>query len=456
METLIKNQKQFFQSQTTKDIPFRIRQLKRLKREIIRREAKIKQALYADLGKPELESYATEVCMAVLEIQELIHHLEKWASPKKVSTPLMLAVGKSEIRYEPLGNILIIVPFNFPFLLAISPLAGAIAAGNCVILKPSEYAPKTQKILEQLIKSLYPPYYVAVKTGGAETTQSLLKLSFDHIFFTGSTKVGKIVLETAAKKLIPVTLELGGKSPVIIEKSADIKNAARRIAFGKYMNAGQICVAPDYVYVQKSIKKQFIKEMISTIKEFYGEKAIRSKSFGRIVNDTHWERLKRILETDQDYIISGGASNRKLRYIEPTLLDIPTWDAACMQEEIFGPILPILTFQSVEEVIKIVNEKEKPLALYLFTRNRRVKEKVLSEISSGGVCINDTVHHILNSKLPFGGVGNSGMGRYRGIESFRTFSHAKAIYVRVNKNKSILSPPYKTGVVKVLKSIFLN
>ncbi|RDU23927.1 aldehyde dehydrogenase [Anaerosacchariphilus polymeriproducens] len=455
MEKILEKQNQFFQSQKTKDISFRIRQLKRLKREIIRRESKIKQALYEDLGKPEFESYMTEIYTSILEIQDMIHHLEKWAKCKEVSTPLILAFGKSEIRYEPLGSVLIMVPFNFPFLLAISPLVGAIGAGNCVVLKPSEHASKTQKVLEQLIKALYPPNYIEIKTGGIETAQELLKLPFDHIFFTGSSRVGKIVMEAAAKNLTPVTLELGGKSPVIVEKTADIKSAAKRIAFGKFLNAGQICVAPDYVYVQKSIKKQFVKELKKAIQEFYGQKAVNSKSFGRIINKEYWDRINIILEKDREYIIYGGNSNRKHCFIEPTLLDIPSWSAECMQEELFAPLLPILTFQSIEEVIENINRKEKPLALYLFTQNKKVKEKVLSETSSGGVCINDTILHLMNANLPFGGVGHSGMGSYHGIQSFRTFSHAKSVYCRMNKCcLSMLLPPYNNSILNILQLLF--
>lgn len=455
MEEILEKQKKFFQSQKTKDISFRIRQLKRLKREIIRRQSKIKQALYEDLGKPEFESYMTEIYTAIIEIQEMIHHLEKWAKKKEVSTPFLLALGKSEIRYEPLGSVLIMVPFNFPFLLAISPLAGAIGAGNCVVLKPSEYASKTQRVLEQLIRALYPPHYIEIKTGGIETAQELLKLPFDHIFFTGSSRVGKIVMEAAAKNLTPVTLELGGKSPVIVEKTADIKSAAKRIAFGKFLNAGQICIAPDYVYVQKSIKKQFIKELKKVIQEFYGQKAMKSESFGRIINKENWDRINLILEKDREYIIYGGSSNRKQCFIEPTLLEIPSWNAECMQEELFAPILPILTFQSTEEVIENINKRNKPLALYLFTQNKKVKDKVLSETSSGGVCINDTIYHFMNTNLPFGGVGHSGMGSYHGIQSFRTFSHAKSVYCRRNKGCfSMLMPPYKSGIIQFL-NLFL-
>lgn len=457
MDFMFQEQKRFFQSHKTKDICFRIRQLKRLKREVIRKEKKIQEALFQDLGKPEAEAYMTEICRVVMSIQEMICNLEKWASPKKVSTPLLLAIGKSEIRYEPLGSVLVIAPFNYPFLLAMMPLIGAIGAGNCVILKPSEMAPKTQKVIEQLIKGLYPPYYVEVKKGGVDITRQLLKLPFDHIFFTGSSKVGRMVMEEAAKHLTPVTLELGGKSPVIVEKSADIRSAARRIVFGKFINAGQTCIAPDYVYVQEVIKDRFIRELKHVIQEFYGKQAIKSQSLGRIINEAHWDRIQSILYKDKAYIVYGGNTNRNYQYVEPTILEIPSWNAACMQEEIFAPLLPVLTFESINQVIQVINEKEKPLALYLFTQSLKVKNKVLLETSSGGVCINDTISHIMNSKLPFGGVGNSGIGSYQGFSSFRTFSHEKSVYYRVNKcSFPILLPPYRNGVIRTLAKILTS
>lgn len=344
---------------------------------------------------------------------------------KKVKTPLTLFPSKSMIRYEPYGTVLIIGPFNYPFQLMIEPLIGAIAAGNCVVLKPSEVVPNVSVVITEMIETTFDKSYIRSVQGGIETNTSLINAPFDYIFFTGSVPVGKIVMEAAAKNLVPVTLELGGKSPVIVDKSADVKVAAIRIIWGKTLNSGQTCVAPDYLVVHEDVKKALINEMKQNLKAFYGQNIEDSKDFGRIVNNRHFTRLKTILEKDKDQIIFGGATNPNTRFIEPTLIEA-TWTSASMEDEIFGPLLPILTYSDLDDAIKSINKLSKPLALYLFTSDNQVEEKVLTEISSGGVSINNTVTHLANPELPFGGVGNSGIGAYHGHYSFTTFSHEKA------------------------------
>jgi aldehyde dehydrogenase (NAD+) len=328
--------------------------------------------------------------------------------------------------YEPYGTALIIGPFNYPFQLLIEPLIGAIAAGNCVVLKPSEVVPTVSAVITEMIEAVFDKSYIRSVQGGVETTTSLINAPFDYLFFTGSVPVGKIVMEAAAKNLVPVTLELGGKSPVIVDQTANIKVAANRIIWGKTLNSGQTCVAPDYLMVHEDVKEKLINEMKQTIKQFYGENIENSRDFGRIVSEKHFNRLKSILEKDKDQIIFGGSLNPETRYIEPALIEA-SWDSASMEDEIFGPILPILTYGNLDEAISSINKLSKPLALYLFTSDKRVEEKVLSEISSGGVSINDTVTHLANPELPFGGVGSSGMGAYHGHYSFTTFSHEKSI-----------------------------
>ncbi|WP_156964336.1 aldehyde dehydrogenase [Clostridium sulfidigenes] len=442
VDKIIEDHYKFFESKKSRDIDFRINQLRSLKSAIKKYEYKIYEALYKDLGKCEFESYTTEVGFVLSSISHTIKNLKKWAKKEKVKTPLYLFPAKSFVISEPYGTVLIIGPYNYPFQLLIEPLVGALAAGNCVVLKPSENVPNLSRVITEMITETFPKEYIRSVEGGIETNTSLINGTFDYIFFTGSAQVGKIIMEAAARNLVPVTLELGGKSPVIVDESADIRVAAKRIIWGKTINVGQTCVAPDYVVVNNKVKDELIKELKLQIQSFYGKDAMESKDYGRIVNDRHFLRLKNILDKEADKIIYGGKVNREKRYIEPTLIDA-SWEGAAMSEEIFGPILPIISFSNLDEIIGEIKKLSKPLALYLFTENYEVEEKVLEEISSGGACINDTITHLANPELPFGGVGNSGIGAYHGKESFKTFSHRRSVVRKTTKiNIPIVFPPF--------------
>lgn len=448
---IIEDHYKFYESKKSRDINFRIDQLKNLKDGIKKYESRIYEALYKDLGKCEFESYTTEVGFVLSSISHTIKNLRSWAKEEKVKTPLYLFPAKSYIISEPYGTVLIIGPYNYPFQLLIEPLIGAIAAGNCVVLKPSENVPNISKIITEMITEIFPKEYICSVEGGIETNTSLINGAFDYIFFTGSAQVGRIVMEAAAKNLIPVTLELGGKSPVIVDESADIKVAAQRIIWGKTINVGQTCVAPDYVVVDERIKNEFIEELKTQIENFYGKDAIKSKDYGRIVNDRHFQRLKNILDRECDKIIYGGKVDRENRYIEPTLIEA-SWEGAAMKDEIFGPILPIIGYKNLDEVVKRIKKLPKPLALYLFTENQNIEEKVLEEVSSGGACINDTITHLANPELPFGGVGSSGIGAYHGKESFITFSHRRSVVRKTTKiNIPIIFPPFNKNNLDNIK-----
>lgn len=442
VDKIIEEHHKFYESKKSRDIDFRINQLRNLKTAIKKYESRIYEALDKDLGKCEFESYTTEVGFVLSSISHTIKHLKHWAKDEKIKTPLYLFPAKSFIVSEPYGTVLIIGPYNYPFQLLIEPLVGALAAGNCVVLKPSENVPNVSRVITEMITEAFPKEYIRSVEGGIETNTSLINGTFDYIFFTGSAQVGKIIMEAAAKNLIPVTLELGGKSPVIVDESANIKVAAQRIIWGKTINVGQTCVAPDYVVVNEKVKGELIKELKIQIESFYGKDAAESKDYGRIVNDRHFQRLKNILDKESDKIICGGKVNREKRYIEPTLIDA-SWEGAAMEDEIFGPILPIIGYSDLDEVIGKIKRLPKPLALYLFTENYKVEEKVLTEISSGGACINDTITHLANPELPFGGVGNSGIGAYHGRESFTTFSHRRSLVRKTTKiNIPIIFPPF--------------
>ena len=432
----------FFVSNKTKDINFRLEQLNKLKETIVKYESSITEALQRDLGKHPFESYTSEIGFVLSSITYTMKNLKKWAKPKKVKTPISLFPSKSMIMYEPYGTVLIIGPFNYPFQLLIEPLIGAIAAGNCAVLKPSEIVPNVSAVVTEIIETTFDRSYIRSVQGGIETNTSLINAPFDYIFFTGSAPIGKVVMEAAAKNLVPVTLELGGKSPVIVDKSADIMVAAKRIIWGKTLNSGQTCVAPDYIMVHEDVKKELIEEMKQSLNDFYGMDIEKSDNFGRIVSDRHFNRLKDILEIDKENIIYGGSTNPNTRYIEPTLIEA-TWSSASMKDELFGPLLPILTYKDLDNAIKSINKLPKPLALYLFTSDKQVEEKVLSEISSGGANVNNTLTHLANPELPFGGVGNSGIGSYHGYSSFITFSHGKSV-IKTNTKIDIqfLFPPY--------------
>lgn len=451
---ILKLHRVFFATQATKSLDFRIEQLKKLKAGIEKYENRISAALKIDLGKSEFESYTTEIGFVYNSIEEAVINLKKWAKSKKVGNPIYLFPAKGFVIYEPYGTVLIIGPYNYPFQLLIEPLVGVIAAGNCAVLKPSEVAPHVAAIVSELIAEVFAAKYIRAIEGNVETTTSLINADFDYIFFTGSVGVGKIVMAAAAPNLVPVTLELGGKSPAIVDKSADVKIAARRIIWGKTLNAGQTCVAPDYLMVHAAIKAELIAEMKKTIGEFFGADPQKSDSYGRIINHKHFNRIKNIIESDKLGIVYGGRYDEEQKYIEPTLIEISSWDAASMREEIFGPVLPILTYNDLDQAIKEIENLPKPLALYLFTANTAVAEKVLQEVSCGGVCINDTLTHLANSNLPFGGVGNSGMGSYHGYDSFLTFSHKKSVLKRsVNLSSNLLFPPYDAKKLSIVKRV---
>lgn len=450
----IQNVRDFFQTQSTKDIKFRKKYLKALKKSIKKHEPDILDALKSDLGKNKVEAYATEVGFVMKELSYIIKELKNWAKTKSVTTPMMQFPAKSFIKYEPYGTVLIIGPFNYPFQLVMSPLIGALAAGNCAVVKPSEMTPQTSMVVQEILEEVFPPDYVKVIQGEKEVTSQLLDERFDYIFFTGSTKVGQIVYEKASKHLTPVTLELGGKSPVIIDDTANLKVAAERIAFGKFMNAGQTCVAPDYILIDNEIKMKFVEALQATIQEFYGAQIEQSEDFGRIVNDNHFNRLVNIIEDSRQQVIYGGESNADELFVAPTIILDPKLSDSVMQQEIFGPILPIIGYDTFNEVYDIVEQYEKPLALYLFTEDSDQITAVFNRLSFGGGCVNDTILHLANPNLPFGGVGHSGIGSYHGKYSFELFSHEKSYITKSTKLESgLLFPPYK-GKFKYVKQLF--
>lgn len=448
--------KAFFNTQQTKDISFRKEQLKKLSKAIKSYESDISEALYTDLGKNKVEAYATEIGITLKSIKNARKELKNWTKTKNVDTPLYLFPTKSYIKKEPYGTVLIIAPFNYPFQLVFEPLIGAIAAGNTAIIKPSELTPNVARVIKRLINETFDANYIEVIEGGIEETQTLIHLPFDYVFFTGSENVGKIVYQAASENLVPVTLEMGGKSPVIVDETANIKVASERICFGKFTNAGQTCVAPDYILVHESVKDDLITALSKTLREFYGQNIQQSPDYGRIVNLKHYHRLTSLLNSAQMNIVFGGHSDEDERYIEPTLLDHVTNDSAIMQEEIFGPILPILTYQSLDEAIAFIHQRPKPLSLYLFSEDENATQRVINELSFGGGAINDTLMHLANPKLPFGGVGASGMGRYHGKYSFDTFTHEKSyIFKSTRLESGVHLPPYK-GKFKYIKAFFKN
>ncbi|MBL4936248.1 aldehyde dehydrogenase [Clostridium sp. YIM B02515] len=444
---ILKEHKTYFHTGVTKNINFRIENLKKLKTAIKKYEDNILDALYKDLGKSEFEAYSTEVGFVLDSISYMIKNLKNWSMPKKVKVPIHQQPSKTYIMYEPYGTVLIVGPFNYPFQLVIEPLIGAIAAGNCAILKPSESTPAISALIKELIEETFDNKYIRVIEGEKETTSALINSPFDYIFFTGSVPVGRIVMQAAAKNLVPVTLELGGKSPTIVDKTTNLEIAAKRIAWGKLINTGQTCIAPDYLIVHKDVKEQFIEMLKKVIINFYGVDASKSKDYGRIVNTKQFDRLTSIIDKDKSKVIYGGNYNREKLYIEPTLINNASWQDASMGDEIFGPIFPILEYSDLNEVINMINERPKPLALYLFTENEAVEHKVLSSISFGGGCVNDTISHVASVYMPFGGVGNSGIGGYHGKESFETFSHRKSILKKSTRfNINLIFPPYKDKV----------
>ncbi|KON88319.1 aldehyde dehydrogenase [Sporosarcina globispora] len=446
---LIQKQRNFFTQGKTKDVTYRMEALGRLRLLIKQHEQELMDALKADLNKSEFDAYLTEIGILLEEIRFTMKHLKKWTKPRKVKSTIAQIGSKSYIYPEPYGVALIIAPWNYPFQLAIAPLIGAIAAGNCAILKPSELTPQTSALLSKMISNHFPEEYISVVEGDAETSTALLKEKVDYIFFTGSVPVGKIIMEAASKNLTPVTLELGGKSPCIVHEDANLKFAAKRIAWGKYINAGQTCVAPDYMYVHTSIKEEFLSELSQAIHELYGEDPITSGHFTRIVSEKHFIRLTTFL-TNGTTIYGGGHDLSSLS-IEPTVLSNITWADEVMQDEIFGPILPVLEYDDLSRMIDDVTARPKPLALYIFTENEGVQNQILSSISFGGGCINDTVYHLSSPYLPFGGVGESGIGAYHGKGSFEVFSHEKSILKQTTRFDLPFRYPTTKNALKKVK-----
>jgi len=422
---LHEKQKKFFANGKTKEISFRKESLKRLLTVIQKNEDAICDALYKDFKKSKFESLATEVVLVVKELQIVIKNINRWAKPKSIRASLFNFPSKDFIYSEPYGTVLIIAPWNYPYQLVIAPLIGAIAAGNTVVIKPSELTPATSALLEIMISETFSSEYISVVQGDKETSKELLQQKWDYIFFTGSVKVGKIVVEAAAKHLTPVTLELGGKNPCIVDQTAKLTLTARRIVWGKFVNAGQTCIAPDYLLVHKNIETDFIKELQTEIVRAYGENPKTSKDFPRIINISNFERLSSFLKDGK--IVAGGVTDAEDLYIAPTLLQNPSLESEVMQEEIFGPILPILTYSTEADLEKIILRYDKPLALYVFSENKTFAEKILKNFSFGGGSTNDVMIQFVNHRLPFGGVGSSGMGAYHGKHSFDTFSHKKSI-----------------------------
>lgn len=423
IQTLLQQQRAFFQTGQTKPVEFRLAQLQRLNQVIIDHQEAIVSAAKADLGRPPFEAYFEIATLS--EVNLAIKKLKSWMKPRRVKTSIDQFPSSAWVQPDPLGVVLIIGPWNYPFQLMVSPLVGAIAAGNCAILKPSEHAPHTSDVVAKLIKAAFDPSYVAVVEGDAEASKQLLAEKFDHIFFTGGTAIGKVVMQAAAQHLTPVTLELGGKSPCIIDADVDLETAAKRIIWGKFINAGQTCIAPDYLLVDRQVRQPFVALLKQNIQAAYGDDPAKSPDYGRIISARHFSRLAGFL--DQGTVIAGGQTDPDERYFAPTLLDDIGWDDPVMQEEIFGPILPILTYDKLADAIAQINARPKPLALYVFSKDRAKQDQVLSSTSSGGVCINDTVMQVGVSGLPFGGVGDSGIGSYHGKASFDTFSHQKSV-----------------------------
>lgn len=426
IQKIVEKQHAFFNTQTTKDLFYRLNALKTLQKAIIAHESKIIDALKKDLNKAPLEAIMTEIGIVRQELTHMIKHFRHWAKPKRVKTPLFLFSAKSYIYTEPYGVVLIMSPWNYPFQLAIDPLIGAIAAGNCAIIKPGSYAKHTALAIEEMIKHTFPEEYITTVLGGREENQALLEQKFDYIFFTGSTSVARTVMEKAAVNLTPVSLELGGKSPCIVDGTLNMKLTAKRLAFGKFVNAGQTCVAPDYVFVKREYQNELIDELKNVIEVFFGKDPLNYPDFPKIINDKHHERLLGLIKNQ--HVVIGGKANSTT--IEPTVLSDVNITSPVMQEEIFGPVLPLIPYDSIEEVITYINSKDRPLAFYLFSKDKNLEERLIRTISFGGGTMNDTLMHVASSELGFGGVGASGMGNYHGIHSFNTFSHHKSVLKR--------------------------
>ncbi len=451
IKEILKKQKEFYDTGKTLDAAFRISQLRKLKEELTRREADLFVALKADFSKSEFESYTSEIALIKSGITQFERNLKKWSKDKSVSGTLATFHAKSKIRREPFGQVLIMSPWNYPVQLTLGPLIGALAAGNTAVLKPSRYVPNTVKVMKEIIESIYEENYVALFEGGREVNEALLGEQYDFIFFTGGTTVGKIVMRAAAERLTPVVLELGGKSPAIVDATADVKMAAKSICWGKFTNAGQTCIAPDYVVAHSSIKNELIEEMKRAINEFYGKNPKESPDYARIITDKHFNKVSSFI--DEGKVVFGGEYSAEGRYIAPTILGDINWEDAIMQEEIFGPLLPVISYDDKNEMIKKIKGIDTPLAFYVFSSDKNLIDEYLRKIPSGDAVVNDTLLHFANHHLPFGGKGSSGIGAYHGRQSFETFSHKKSVVYRNRLlDNPLRYPPYKNKL-KIIKKI---
>jgi len=443
-----------FESGRTRPAAWRKAQLAGLRRMMIDADAELTAALRADLGRPSMEAYAADIGHTKAELRHIDKHVERWMARTKVRVPMTVAPAKAWVQPEPLGVALIIAPWNYPIQLLVEPMAAALSAGNCVLAKPSELAPACSAALARLLPQYVDPEAVIVVEGGVEATTALLDQRWDHIFFTGSTAVGHVIAQAAAKHLTPTVLELGGKSPTYVHASADLDVAARRIAWGKFLNAGQTCIAPDYVLADRQIRDELVDKLVAQITEFYGTDPKSSASFGRIVNERHLARLRGLLDRGAGTVVTGGTVDDAQRYVPPTITVDPSPDSPIMSEEIFGPILPVLAMDGPNQARDFITARPKPLALYVFANDQAAIDAVVDGTSSGGVCINQTLMHLIPANLPFGGVGDSGMGAYHGKAGFDVFSHHKSVLRKpVKPDLKMLYPPYKAPVERLLRKI---
>jgi aldehyde dehydrogenase (NAD+) len=450
IETILEKQRAFFATHRTKDIKFRIEQLKKLKSSIVSNESKIIDALYKDLHKSDMEAYSGEIGLVLAKIRHAVNNLHAWARPAKVKGSITVPLAKAFVRSEPYGIVLIISPWNYPFILSMSPLICAMAAGNCAVVKPSEFSSNTSQVMQDLLDACFDRGYVSVIQGDVAVAQRTLQQRFDYIFYTGNGLVGKEIMKVAAEHLTPMAMELGGKCPCVVDSDIDYEKTARRITWGKFQNAGQTCVAPDYLMVHKSVRRRLVDEIKRTIGHFYGQDVIKSKDFSRIINERHYNRILKYL--DEGDIVFGGDHDAAECYIGPTLIENVSPGSRLMQEEIFGPILPVVEYSDIAEAISYVNSRPKPLALYIFSNDKRIQDKVLCETSSGGVCINDTVIQSGLIELPFGGVGNSGFGRYHGKAGFDLFSNKKSVMRQtVLFDLKVRYPPFKVSALNTVR-----
>lgn len=450
---IIKKQRTFFESGKTKNVNFRIKQLSILKNAIEEFEDEILNSIYKDLNKVKFEAYETEIGLVISEINSVKKKLSRWAKPQRVKSSILNPGAKAYIYKDPHGLCLIMSPWNYPFYLTIAPLVGAIMGGNCAIVKPSRFSENTTKTIKKMIDKYFDEEYIYVVFGEHVSNQHLLTKEFDYIFFTGSPTIGKKVMEAAAKNLTPLTLELGGKSPTIVHKSANINKSAKKIVWGKLINGGQTCIAPDYIIVHKDIKKQLIENMERYIREFYEEEPLMCNHYPKIINEKHFNRILGLINKEK--IVYGGKYDEEKLKIEPTILDYVNMDDNVMKEEIFGPIIPLIEYEKEEEIFEIIEHNKYPLALYIFSEDNNFVDKTLDKVSFGGGCVNDTIMHITNENIPFGGVRNSGIGSYHGYNSFRTFTHEKSVVKSTFAiDFSFMYPPYTEKAFRIMKKIF--